>query len=134
MNIDLRILYRILRAIALRLLNLSMPGFIGYAELSRQYYAANGVWIDPHEGWDESLAEIDRRCVVLFRDNFRPVLSVLVVHQDGDRRPGPGLWGIRTADGREVTPARRSEAAWIGMCNAVYAYNWPAELDELEQA
>jgi len=45
MNIDLRILYRILRAIALRLLNLSMPGFIGYAELSRQYYAANGVWI-----------------------------------------------------------------------------------------
>jgi hypothetical protein len=128
----LRILYRILRLVALRRLNLSMPWFIGYSELSQQFaQQPGGYWVDPHRGWDEALAEIDRRCFGLFHDDFRPVLSVLVVHQDGDLRPGGGFWGIEMPDGREVTPAHRSEAAWVAMCTAVYAHHWPAELDDL---
>jgi hypothetical protein len=77
------------------------------------------------------LVQIDRRCIGLFRDDFRPVLTVLVVHQDDDLRPGRGLWGIRTLDGREVTPERGSEADWVAMCKAVYAQPWPPELDDL---
>ena len=129
------ILYRIMRAVALRQLNLSMPGFIGYMELSQQFaQQPGGYWVDPHRGWDEQLVEIDRRCFGLFHDGFRPVLSVLVVHQDGDRRPGRGFWGIQMPDGREVTPEHRSEAAWIGMCSAVYAHQWPPVLDGLPPA
>ncbi len=134
MDVDLRVLYRILRLVALRLLNLSMPGFISYTELSEQYLAATGVWIEPHGGWDDALAEIDRRCVGLFGEGFRPVLSVIVVHHGGDRRPGAGFWNIQTADGREVTPPRRSEREWVAMCNAVYAYQWPEGLDDLPPA
>jgi hypothetical protein len=128
----LRILYRILRAVALRHLNFSMPGFIGYTELSQQFeQQPGGYWVDPHRGWDEPLAEINRQCVGLFRDGFQPFLSVVVIRQDGDLRPGSGIWGIRTEDGREVTPARGSEAAWVAMCNAAYACPWPPELDDL---
>lgn len=131
----LRILYRILRAVALRHLNLSMPGFIGYMELSQQFaQQPSGYWVDYHRGWDEPLAEIDRRCFGLFHGAVRPALSVLVVHQDGDLRPGGGFWGIEMPDGSEVTPAHASEEAWIAMCNAVYGYAWPPELDDLPPA
>lgn len=130
----LAVVYRILRAVALRQLNLSMPGFISYTELSQQYYQETGVWIEPHDGWDTALADIDRRCVGLFEGDFRPVLSVLVVHQGGDRRPGAGFWGIRLPDGREVTPDHASEEDWVAMCTAVYAHNWPPELDDLPLA
>lgn len=123
--------YRILRAIARRELNLSMPGFISYLELSQQYAQRTGVNIDHHQGWNDVLAKLDCRCIGLFQDGFRPVLSVLVVHQDGDRRPGSGFWNIRTQDGREVTPAQASDHAWIEMCNAVYNYDWPPELAHL---
>ena len=132
MEVNLELLFQILRDIALRELNLSMPGFIGYRELSQQYAERpGGDWIEPHQGWDESLAEIDRRCVNIFREGFRPVLSVIVVHQDGDRRPGGGFWGIRTLDGQQVTPRQRSEEEWVAMCNAVYAYSWPPSLADL---
>lgn len=135
MHPNLAVVYRILRAVARRELNLSMPGFIGYLELSRQYaQQTGGTLIDHQHGWDDALADLDRRCVGLFRDEFRPVLSVLVVHQDGDRRPGRGFWGIRTLDDREVTPAQASDRAWIEMCNAVYAYDWPPELSDLPPA
>lgn len=123
MHPDLAVVYRILRSVARRELNLSMPGFIGYAELSQQYaQEMGGHQINYHRGWNEPLAEIDRRCIGVFRENFRPVLSVLVVRQDGDGRPGSGFWGIQMPDGREVTPAQASDRAWIEMCRAVYAY------------
>jgi hypothetical protein len=48
-DVDPRIAYRILRSNALRLLNLSMPGFIGYTELSQQYAQQPcGYWVNPH--------------------------------------------------------------------------------------
>jgi len=134
MHPDHAIVYRILRAVARRELNLSMPGFIGYEELSQQYaQQTEGHQIDYHFGWNEPLAEIDRRCVGLFHEGFRPVLSVLVVRQDGDGRPGSGFWGIRMQDGREVTPAQGSDRAWVEIVRAVYAYDWPPELHELLQ-
>lgn len=130
-----RILYRILRLIALRQTNLTMPGFIGYRELSEQFERQpGGYWVDPHHGWDEPLAELNRRCFGLFDATVRPALSVLVVHQDGDRRPGGGFWNIRMPDGRVVTPARRSEEAWIAICNDVYRTQWPPELTDLPTA
>ncbi|MHB1423075.1 MAG: hypothetical protein ACYC3I_07750 [Gemmataceae bacterium] len=132
MHPDLAVVYRILRAVARRELNLSMPGFIGYKELSQQYAREmDGHEIGYFSGWNEPLAEIDRRCVGLFREGFRPVLSVLVVHQDGDGRPGSGFWGIQTRDGGEVTPAQASDWAWVEMVRAVYAYDWPPELQDL---
>lgn len=102
MHPDLAVVYRILRGVARRELNLSMPGFIGYEELSQQYaQQTDGQWIDYHNGWNCLLAELDRRCFGLFHESFRPILSVLVVRQDGDGRPGPGFWefGCRM-DGR----------------------------------
>src|ERR1700730_18430478 len=77
----LAVVYRILRAVALRHLNLSMPGFISYTELSQQYWEVERHCVEPHGEWDEPLAGLDRLCIGLFQGNVHPVISVLVVHQ-----------------------------------------------------
>jgi hypothetical protein len=47
----------------------------------------------------------------------RPLLSVVVVHKDGDQMPGPGFFELAQALGR---PAKDRLALWMSELNAVY--------------
>jgi hypothetical protein len=114
MEIDLSVLYRLLRAIAV-----TQEEPVTYAELSRRYQRATGKWINPHFGWSRWLGELARRC-----GGQRPPLAALVIN--GARGlPGPGFWGHPHA------PAESSREAWIPICHRVYEEEWPAELDQL---
>ena len=49
----------------------------------------------------------------------RGMLSVLVVHKDGDLRPGPGFFELAAARGRDISDRDR---CWLAEFNAVVAY------------
>ena len=120
---DLHVLYRLLCAVA------AAKGMITYGDLSAQYEQQTGDPINPHQGWNLPLAEIDRRCVGLCHGDHRPILSAIVVSQEG--MPGGGFWGIEDDDGVLVTPAVPDDAAWVQMVASVHAQEWPQELDGL---
>ncbi len=126
MNPDLAVLYLLLRAAAVA------RGLIRFGDLSAQYEHETGDWVDPHYGWSLALADINRRCVGLFRDNHRPVLSAIVVNQDN--MPGNGFWGIEGNNGVLITPAEPDVGAWVEMVRAVHAEQWPPEFADLPPA
>ena len=51
----------------------------------------------------------------------RGMLSVLVVHKNGDRRPGPGFFELARRLGRNVGSATSREETWIVETNKVFA-------------
>lgn len=51
--------------------------------------------------------------------NGRPLLSVLVVHKNGDMKPGPGFFELATSLGRDT---RDTDRAWIAETQKVYQY------------
>jgi hypothetical protein len=122
-DVDLHVLYRLLRAVA------AAGGMITYGDLSGQYEQQTGDWIDPHRGWGLPLAEIDRRCVGLCQGDHRPIISAIVVSQEG--MPGGGFWGIQGGDGVPVKPAVPDDEAWVRMVEAVHEQGWPEVLDDL---
>lgn len=52
-------------------------------------------------------------------DAGRGMLSVLVVHKDGDMRPGPGFFSLAADRGRDIADQDR---VWVGEFNRVVAY------------
>jgi hypothetical protein len=133
MEVDLNILYRLLRAVAVR------KDLIVYTQLSEQYEQETGDWVDPHLGWRFPLANIAYRCAGLCRPKHQPILPAIVINNpEGPSelrgRPGLGFWGLRSAAGVVLTPDRPSEDAWVAMCGAVYRQEWPAEFDGLPAA
>jgi hypothetical protein len=133
MEVDLNVLYGLLRAVAVR------SDLIVYTQLSELYEQQTGDWVDPHLGWRLPLATIARRCAGLCRPRHRPILSAIVINNpegpsDVPGRPGLGFWGLRTVGGAALTPERPSEDDWVGMCGAVYRQEWPVELDGLPRA
>src|SRR5688572_28812665 len=79
---ELRLLYRLLRVVPQRRQASGhlLDALITYGELSDEFSAQpGGRDVDPHLGWGVPLAQIDRRCVGLFRPGHRPVLSAVVV-------------------------------------------------------
>jgi hypothetical protein len=122
-EVDLRVLYGLLRAVAVA------RGMITYGDLSRRYEQQTGNLVDPHRGWGLPLADIDRRCMALCHGHHRPILSAIVVSQEGT--PGAGFWGIENHEGGLVTPAVPDDAAWVQMVTAVHAQGWPEDLDDL---
>jgi hypothetical protein len=133
MEVDLRILYRLLRAVAVR------SDLIVYTPLSEQYERQTGDWVDPHLGWRFPLANIAYRCAGLCRPGHQPILPAVVInnpegHSDLPGRPGLGFWGLRSNAGHVLTPDEPSEEAWIGMVGAVYRQVWPEEFDGLPLA
>jgi len=130
MEVDLHILYRLLRAVAVR------RDLIVYTPLSEQYEQQTGDWVDPHLGWRFPLANIAYRCAGLCRAGHQPILPALVINDpegpsDVPGRPGMGFWGLRCSNGQVLTPDQPSDAAWSAMCTAVYQQNWPEEFDGL---
>ena len=49
----------------------------------------------------------------------RPLLSVLVVHKNGDMKPGPGFFELANSLGRDT---RDADKAWIAETQKVYQY------------
>lgn len=52
-------------------------------------------------------------------ENGRPLLSVLVVHKNGDVKPGPGFFELAASLGRDT---RDADKAWIAETQKVYQY------------
>ncbi len=132
MGVDLLILNRLLRAVAVQ------SRLIVYTELSEQYEQETGTWIDPHLGWRFPMAEIAKHCASLCRPRHQPILSALVINNPEGQlelpgRPGMGFWGLQTDSGQQLTPAEPSEEAWIGMVAAVHRQVWPVDLDDLSR-
>jgi hypothetical protein len=130
MEVDLQILYRLLRAVAIR------RDLIVYTSLSEQYEQQTGDHIDPHLGWRFPLANIAYRCAGLSRPGHQPILPAVVINNpegqsDLPGRPGLGFWGLRCTNGQVLTPDRPSEESWVAMCAAVYRQEWPEDLDGL---
>jgi hypothetical protein len=140
---ELCLLYRLLRVVPQRRQASGhlLDGLITYGELSDEFSPQpDGRWVDPHPGWSQPLADIDRRCLGLFRPNHRPVLSAVVVTgrdtptawgQLGPERPGAGYWGIEDVNGNLITLIQPNEGDWNRMFQAVYQEGWPAELNDL---
>ena len=120
MDVDLRVLYRLLRAVAALG---PAERLITYGDLSSRYEQQTGDWINPHRNGSQPLAEIDRRCVGLCHGEHRPIISTIVVGQEG--MPGGGFWGIEGHDGVLVTLAEPDDEAWVRMVEAVHAEDWP---------
>lgn len=84
---------------------------ISYGEL---FGAVRSIALNPH----------DRTRVAAFLDEVslaedsdgRGLLSVVVVHKNGDRQPGPGFFSLARARGR----AGSDEAIWINELRTVY--------------
>jgi hypothetical protein len=131
MDVDLQILYWVLRAVAV---HHETP--ISYTALSERYEQQTGERVDPRFGWSLPLANIAYRCAGLCRPDHEPILPALVINNpQGQSRwaglPGHGFWGLRCADGRLLTPAQPADAAWAPMCVAVYQQDWPEDLEDL---
>ena len=130
MDVDLHVLYRLLRAIALR------GDTIVYTDLSERYEQQTGDWVDPHVGWRLPLLDIAYRCAGLCRPGHQPILTALVINNPQGQShlaglPGKGFWGLRCADGRVLTPDRPSVEAWAPLCVAVSQQDWPEDFDGL---
>lgn len=114
MNVDLNVVYQVLRDVAAR----QLPP-LRYGELSRRYEQATGDRVDPQFGWSEPLLAILNWCAAAIPP--RPPLSALVVNEDG--LPGSGFWG------QGSLPPKPSVEAWAEMCNRIYGFTWPEEMD-----
>ncbi len=133
MEVDLHILYRLLRTVA------ALRSVIVYTKLSQQYERQTGDWVDPHLGWRFPLANIALRCAGLCGPGHQPILPALVINDpegpsDLPGRPGLGFWGLRSARGQVLTPDEPSEEAWIAMVGAVHRQVWPQDLEGLPPA
>ncbi len=129
-EVDLHILYELLRPVAVR------RDLITYGTLSLQYEQRTGDAIDPHLGWRFPLAQMDFRCAGLCHPGQRPILSATVVtdpegQTENPGRPGQGFWGLYTPAGVQLTTDDPFEDAWLAMCGAVYRQVWPERLDGL---
>jgi alpha-ketoglutarate-dependent taurine dioxygenase len=85
---------------------------ISYSELVGQV-SAMSLAPDSHE-----LAEMLREIAMAENEDDRGMLSVLVVHKDGDRLPGPGFFDLARQLGRRVTDPTQF---WIEELKKVYA-------------
>jgi hypothetical protein len=120
MEPHLRIVYLILRKIAV---NQERP--ITYTELSNRYrdQSPTNHSVDPQFGWSDPLGHVVTWC-----HNHTPTLPplpALVVNAEGPMRglPGMGFWDHPNIQ------QKPSEEAWVPMCRAVYAANWPEEME-----
>lgn len=117
---NLEILYEILRTWALA----GEPRT--YGQLSAQYFARAGHWVQPHLGWDDSLGTLNN----MLAGAHAPAITALVILQDANE-PGRGFWGCApTVPPRPATDNQRL-AEWVRILNDVRAYPWPPTLNGL---
>ena len=86
---------------------------ISYSELASQIMT---IQIEPHEyALAEMLGEIS-----IAEDNAgRGLLSILVIHKDGDMMPGQGLFDLAENRGRDTSDR---EKFWINELNFVHSH------------
>ena len=91
----------------------SSRGMITYGDLSQQL---RSVAIDPHEpAMGHMLGEISVR----ESQSGRGMLSVIVVHKDGDMEPGNGFYECAESLGFDVSDRM---AFWVSELHKVHAY------------
>jgi hypothetical protein len=85
---------------------------ISYGELSSKLRSIQIGYHDPAMGQMlGQISEEEDRC-------GRGMLSVIVVHKDGDQKPGPGFYECAVEIGRDITDRDRM---WIDELNRVFA-------------
>lgn len=89
---------------------------VAYSEVVRSIKAVSFAPDDPafHRLLDEVSEAEDRQ--------GRGLLTVVVVHKDGDMRPGPGFFELAKRRGRNVSNV---DAAWLAELDKVWGY-WKA--------
>ena len=87
---------------------------IPYSVLARHICRMTGLCFEPHDRpFHEMLGEISEA----ENEERRGMLSVVVVHKDGDGRPGPGFFKLARRLGRDTSDEVRF---WIEELNEVH--------------
>jgi hypothetical protein len=94
-----------------------------YQQLSHDYHARTGDWIEYHGGWGAPLGELNNRLAEI----GAPAISALVILQ-GQNEPGGRFWGC--APNVPPRPKRDVErlAEWNRILTEVLSYSWPNAL------
>lgn len=112
MNINLEILYQILRQMA------TTRDTITYDQLSDAYLTRAGVKVS-RRAWGPSLLEVSNR---LHYSLGLPPISSLVVSATDGMPSNDGYWGIPGA------PPYKDYGLWRSVCEAIYTSKWPKTL------
>jgi len=90
----------------------AMRGMISYSDLARQITAFSFAPHDPR--FFHFLGEVSSD----EDDKGRGLLTVIVVHKDGDMQPGPGFFDLAESRGRDVSDILK---CWVEELHAVHA-------------
>jgi hypothetical protein len=122
--IDLKVLYGILRGVALS------KGILSYEDLSRRYHEATGDWLEPQGTWDGPLAELNGHTKAARLPPLSAVVTDRPRQEDSFAPPTSGFWG---SPGVPPKPRKAADRlmVWMGFVNLAYRAAWPETLERL---
>lgn len=124
MDINISMLYEILREVVRQGNIDENKGLITYGDVSKEYEILTGVNHSPHGTWDVPLGQINNIC----NNHGLPPISAVVVLSD-THVPGNGFWGCAPNVPNKPLDENEALSTWLDIWKReVLSADWPETL------